>query len=71
MGAVRQLYTSFLVMLAAATEKELAAHVQFLRAENKELRRRLPDRITCTLREPLKLLRSGQQCAPARAVRGK
>jgi|GEM_PF-6763993 len=28
MGAVRQLYTSFLVMLAAAAETELAAQVQ-------------------------------------------
>ena len=65
MGAVRQLYTSFLVMLAAATEKELAAHVQFLRAENKVLRSRLPARITCTPKERTKLLRYGRKCGSA------
>src|SRR5476651_2536363 len=51
---------ALLVRLAAATDKELARHVQYLQAENRILRDKLPKRLTITLKERARLLKFGK-----------
>lgn len=53
------LYQRFLLLLAAATDRELATHVQYLKEENRILRSKLPDRITVTPQERQRLVRFG------------
>jgi len=48
MPTVRTLYTTMMVLLAKATDRELARMVSYLREENKILRARLPERINVT-----------------------
>jgi putative transposase len=55
-----RLLQSFLLMLAAATDKALARQVQYLKAENAILRARLPKRITVTPSERRRLLQFGR-----------
>jgi putative transposase len=45
---MQRLLQPFLLLLASATDKELARVVQFLKAENETLRGKLPGRITLT-----------------------
>jgi hypothetical protein len=40
-------------MLAAATDRELARHVQYHKTKNRILRAKLPERITVTAQERL------------------
>jgi putative transposase len=60
-----RLYQSFLVLLASATDRELARHVQYLREENRMLRTRLPRRLTLTERERQRLLKFGRPVGAA------
>src|SRR5690242_14686475 len=53
-----------LLLLARLTDRELAAAVQYLKAENEILRGRLPKRVTVTPRERLRLLKFGRPLGP-------
>jgi len=55
---------ALLLLLASATEKELARQVQYLKNENRILRDKLPKRITITSRERGRLLRFGKPLGP-------
>src|SRR5262245_28712344 len=52
---------SLWLVLALATDRELAAMVEYLKAENRILRSRLPKRIDLTPREKQRLLRYGRR----------
>jgi putative transposase len=56
---------SFLLMLATVTDRQLAAYVQYLRAENRILRGKLPRRLTFTPQERRTLLRLGKPLGAA------
>jgi putative transposase len=60
MYAVRNLYTSLLVLLTQATDRELGRMVRYLKEENRILRARLPERINVTRKERSRLLRFGR-----------
>ena len=60
-----KLLHSLFVLLATATDRELARSVQYLREENRILRARLPRRIVVTPRERRRLLRYGRSVGPA------
>ena len=51
MRAVRQAYTALMLLLAKATDRELARMVSYLKEENRVLRARLPERINVTPKE--------------------
>jgi len=59
------LVQALLLLLAAATEKELARQVQYLKAENRILRDKLPKRITITLQERARLVKYGKPLGAA------
>jgi hypothetical protein len=70
---VKALFQSFFLMLAAATDRELARQVQYLKAENRILRDKLPQRITVTPQERQRLLKYGKPLGaalPGRTVFG-
>lgn len=52
-----RLYQSLMLLIAGATEKELARHVHYLKIENQILRARLPARIAVTPQERRRLVR--------------
>src|SRR5215470_6594469 len=58
---MRALLQRFLLFLAAATDRELARVVEYLKAENRILRDRLPKRIIVTARERTILLKYGKR----------
>jgi putative transposase len=58
---MRKLLQSFLLFLSAATDKELARMVEFLKAENQILRSRLPRRVAVTPQERNRLVRLGRK----------
>jgi hypothetical protein len=58
MPTVRTLYTAMMVLLAKATDRELARMVSYLKEENRILRARLPERINVTPKERERLLMS-------------
>jgi putative transposase len=60
MRTVRQAYTAFMLLLAKATDRELARMVSYLKEENRVLRARLPERINVTPKEQQRLLRFGR-----------
>jgi putative transposase len=62
---VGRLLHSFLLMLAAATDKALARQVRFLKAENSILLAKLPKRITVTPAERRRLVKLGHAVGPA------
>jgi putative transposase len=62
---VGRLLHSFLLMLAAATDKALARQVQYLKAENAILRAKLPRRVTVTPAERRRLLKYGKPLGSA------
>jgi putative transposase len=62
---MKKLYQSFLLMLAGATDRELAQQVEFLKAENAILRGKLPKRITVSPQEKQRLLRFGKALGAA------
>ena len=57
---MQRLLQPFLLLLASATDKELAKVVQFLKAENEQLRSRIPGRITLTTAERARLVKLGK-----------
>ncbi len=62
--ALRLLQPLF-ALFAAATDSQLARMVEYLRAENRILRDRLPERLTVTARERARLVRLGTRMGPA------
>jgi hypothetical protein len=62
---VGRLLHSFLLMLAAASDKALARQVQYLNAENAILRAKLPKRVTVTPAERRRLLKLGRPLGSA------
>ena len=62
---MRALMQSFLVMLATATDRQLAKQVQFLKTENKILRGRLGKRVLVTPKERRQLLKFGKPVGKA------
>ena len=65
MASFRNIYTSLMLVIARSTEKELARHVSYLKAENQILRSRLPDRISLTQREKCRLVRFAKKLGSA------
>src|SRR5262245_4430706 len=65
MPTVRTLYTAMMVLLARATDQELARMVSYLKEENRILRARLPEQINTTPRERERLLRFGRNLGKA------
>ena len=60
MKALHKLYTSFLVLLAAATDREMAKMLQYLKEENRTLRCKLPKRVELTPQERQRLVKLGR-----------
>jgi putative transposase len=56
---MNKLVHPLLLLLAQATEKELVQHIEYLKAENRILRDKLPKRITVTPAERAKLVKLG------------
>src|SRR3954467_9449173 len=65
MTTARTLYTAMMVLLAKATDRELARMVTYLKEENRILRARLPERINVTPKERQRLLRFGRRLGKA------
>jgi putative transposase len=65
MRSVRTIYTALMVLLAKATDRELARIVSYLKEENRILRARLPEHINTTPRERERLLRFGRNLGTA------
>jgi putative transposase len=65
MRTVRTLYTAMMVLLAKATDRELARMVSYLKEENRILRARLPERINMTPKERQRLVRFGRHLGRA------
>ena len=65
MRSVRTLYAAMMVLLAKATDRELARMVSYLKEENRILRARLPERINVTPKERERLLRFGRNLGKA------
>jgi len=55
-----QIFHPLLALIASATDRELAKYIQFLKAENKILRARLPDEIHTRPSERERLVRFGK-----------
>src|SRR5258708_15855843 len=62
---MKTLFHGFLLLLARATDRELAKFLQFLKVENKVLRDRLPERISVTPQERRLLLKYGKPLGSA------
>jgi putative transposase len=62
---MRPLFNRLLVVLAAATDRELARQVKFLKVENEILRSRLPARIEVTPQERRRLAKFGAKLGRA------
>ena len=54
-----------LLLIAGATDRQLARHVQYLKEENRILRARLAERIVVTAKERQRLLRFGRPVGAA------
>jgi putative transposase len=55
-----RVFQSFLAMIAASTDRELAYQLQYLKTENRILRSKLPKRLPLTHREKQRLIRFGK-----------
>jgi len=62
---VKSLFPSFFLMLATATDRELARQIQYLKIENRILRDKLPKRLTVTAQERQRLLKYGKPLGAA------
>jgi putative transposase len=62
---MKTLFQSLLLLLARATDRQLARHVQFLKTENGILRARLPERLQVTPQERQRLLKFGKPLGTA------
>lgn len=65
MASFRNVYNSLILLIAGATQKELARQVSYLKAENQILRNRLPDRLSLTEREKNRLCRFAKNLGKA------
>src|SRR6188508_3322119 len=54
---MNKLYRALMLFIASATQKELARHVRYLKAENQMLRSRLPARVMLTTKEKHRLVK--------------
>lgn len=59
------LFNSLLLVMAGATQRELARQVRYLKIENEVLRSKLPQRITVTPKERQRLLKFGAKLGSA------
>lgn len=62
---MRNIYNALLLLIAGATQKELARQVTYLKVENKILRSKLPARVPVTTVEKSRLVRFGQKLGKA------
>jgi putative transposase len=62
---MRNIYTKLLLLIAGATQKELARQVQYLKVENQILRSKLPARVVVTPQERGRLVRFGARLGKA------
>lgn len=62
---MKNLYHNLLLLIAGSPQKQLAAQIQYLKAENKVLRARLPKRIVTTLQERTRLAKLGAKLGNA------
>lgn len=60
-NSMANVFQSLLLVIAGATQKELARHVKYLKVENEILRGKLPKRITITPKEKARLVRFAQK----------
>ncbi len=63
MSACRNIYTSLLLVLAGANNKELARQVKYLKVENEILRSKLGKRVVVTPSERTRLLKFASKIA--------
>ena len=64
-ATMSKLIHPLLLMIANATDSELARHVQYLKVENQILREKLPKRITISMSERQRLLKYGKAVGSA------
>jgi putative transposase len=62
---MQNIYSSLLLVIAGATQKELARQVRYLTVENQLLRSKLPQRLTLTMQERNRLVRFGSKLGRA------
>ena len=62
---MRNIYNALLLLIAGATQKELALQVTYLKVENKILRSKLGARVSVTTAEKYRLVRFGQNLGRA------
>jgi len=62
---MRNIYRSLLLLIAGATQKELARQVRYLKLENEILRGKLPARVPVTPQERNRLVRFGSKLGRA------
>ena len=57
------IYRSLLLVIAGATQKELARQIKYLKVENEILRSKLPTRVSVTPQERNRLVKFGRNLA--------
>jgi putative transposase len=62
---MKNLYQRLLLLIAGATQQELARHVRYLKIENEILRSKLPKRVPVTLKEQNRLVKFGAKLGRA------
>ena len=60
---MKNIFQSLLLVIAGATQKELARQVKYLKVENQILRARLPKRIMVTPKERTRLIKFAHKLA--------
>jgi len=64
-AAMKNLYQRLLLLIAGATQRELARHVRYLKIENETLRSKLPKRVSVTPKEQNRLVKFGTRLGRA------
>ena len=64
---MKNLYHRLLLLIAGATQKELASQIRYLKIENEILRSKLPKRVPVTEKERNKLVKFGSKLGKAQA----
>jgi putative transposase len=62
---MKNLYQRLLLLIAGATQRELARHIRYLKIENEILRRKLPPRVPVTSQEQNRLVKFGAKLGKA------